>query len=532
MATLLERLVVAVEGRTAEYDKALKGAEKRTKRFGSVVKKVAGTVAGLFAARAIIRGAADSVRAFGVQEQAVSDLNAALQATGKFSREASEAIQRSAAELQQLTTKGDEAIIAATASLAVLATELDAPGLQEAQKAIIGIADVFLKGDVEGAALLLGKSIGSTTNALTRYGIQIDTSATQSEKLSQILEQSHKFFDISKSRADTTKGSFEQLDNAIGDAKESLGELIIEMASGEGGIDALRGRVEQLNVAIINTGRLVPNLAEVFFGFTGEFGKSAERVVRLEEELGRARAAVEAFNLDVELGAKLTERQTNNWIAAGLSVIALEKQLKIAEDTLDAYTNRSFDAVDATNLLTNAIDNLGDTAPDVLPPVPDLIDEIGDAAGDAADDTEAAAERVGSAWEDAMFRSENVFSGFFEDFLNREENVFKNFTDNVLRAWNRMLAEMAARAVATRLFSSFVGAAAGGGGGILPGAPVPAGGLNASRMPTVINSTVNLNVSALDGPSVAAMLQNQKGTIVSLVREGIQDAGSFHGALL
>ena len=49
------------------------------------------TVGALFAGRTLTRGTA--AKAFAAQEQAVTDLNAALKATGRFSQEASKAIE-------------------------------------------------------------------------------------------------------------------------------------------------------------------------------------------------------------------------------------------------------------------------------------------------------------------------------------------------------------------------------------------------------------------------------------------------------
>ena len=354
MAKELEKLTVAVEANSRQFERTMRSAEARTEKFGKVVKRVALTVGGLFAGRALIRGAANAVKAFGVQEQAVSDLNAALKATGRFSIEASKSIQRAATEMQQLTTVGDELLISATAALATLATALDVSQLEAAGKALVGLADVFFKGDLNAAALQLGKSIGGTTNSLARFGIQVDMSASQGERLNQILAQTAGFFEISKSRAKGTKGSFQQLANSIGDVQETFGGMILSMASGAGSIDGLRQRVEAFNRVLISTSEIIPDLVRVFVGMDTEFGKSAERVVRLEEELSRARAAVEAFNRDVELGVQLTRRQTENWIAAGLSVIALETQLKNAETTLDAYTVRTFEATAATDQLTES----------------------------------------------------------------------------------------------------------------------------------------------------------------------------------
>jgi hypothetical protein len=112
---------------------------------------------------AAIKFGKDFLAAFAVQEEAVQSLAAALEATGRGGVQNLKLITDQAAALQRLTTKGDEAIIAATSSLAQLATEVPVSQLAAAQKAIIGIADTFAKGDG-------GRDRLTTTEARTDHG--------------------------------------------------------------------------------------------------------------------------------------------------------------------------------------------------------------------------------------------------------------------------------------------------------------------------------------------------------------------------
>ena len=225
MATL-SSLVVNLEANTAKYSSKMRGASKGMQSFRSAALRAGGALLAVFGGRAILRGLASVRKAFGVQEQAVIALRASLIATGKDGAGALERITARAAELQKVTTAGDEAIIAATASFALLAPSLDAASLEKAQEAIIGIAETFTKGDLEAAALLIGKSVGSSTNALTRYGIQLDTTATAQEKLASVVDQSARFFDVAKAKALGSLGAMAQLSNAFGDVKEAIGKVI------------------------------------------------------------------------------------------------------------------------------------------------------------------------------------------------------------------------------------------------------------------------------------------------------------------
>lgn len=210
-----------------QFDRGVGTAQGRISRFERGIASARNAMVALGSAYVVGRMVKGVVDAFAEQEQAVISLRAALEATGRGGAAALDTLTKRAAELQKVTTHGDEAVIKATASFAQLATALDARELADAQKAIIGIADTFLGGDVNNAALLLGKTLGSTTNALTRYGITIDTSATQSEKLAQVLAQSDVFFRVSQERATSLSGRIEQLKNKFGDLKEEIGAQLL-----------------------------------------------------------------------------------------------------------------------------------------------------------------------------------------------------------------------------------------------------------------------------------------------------------------
>jgi hypothetical protein len=224
----LAKYALLLTAKSEKFSQDLDRAERRAQKFNKAMMAVGAAVAGVLSSRAILRGGKELLRAFSVQQDAVESLRASLLVTGKTGSAALQLLTENAARLQQATTKGDEAIIQATASIAQLATELSATDLASAQEALVGIADAFFKGDVQAAALIVGKSIGSATNALTRYGIQLDVAASQQEKLAQIMAQSDKFYAVSAARAATLSGRAQQLSNAFGDLKETLGGMLEE----------------------------------------------------------------------------------------------------------------------------------------------------------------------------------------------------------------------------------------------------------------------------------------------------------------
>ena len=74
------------------------------------------------------------------------------------------------------------------------------------------------------AALLIGKTFGSSTNALSRYGIQVKGAVGSQSRLESLTESvADKYGDLSK-KIDTTSKAIQQMNNAMGDALEEIGK--------------------------------------------------------------------------------------------------------------------------------------------------------------------------------------------------------------------------------------------------------------------------------------------------------------------
>lgn len=235
------KLQISMSFRDAGYERGLRKARRDTRTTQSAIQRLTPSISGLgaaaaaaggamaaiFGARELFRAGKKAVDLFSEQEDAVAALKAALVATGKEGSQNLDLITKAAARVQKQTRAADEELINASATLAQLAPQLNASELARAQEAIVGIADTFLEGNIRNAAVLVGKAIGSSTNALVRYGIEIDTAASQQEKLAQLLESTGSFFDVSKAKAKTFGGQVAQLKNFFGDMGEVLGEALL-----------------------------------------------------------------------------------------------------------------------------------------------------------------------------------------------------------------------------------------------------------------------------------------------------------------
>jgi len=189
------------------------------KRYGAEMAAVAVVVAGA------IRVMKDLTEAYFEQERAIAGMEAALQATGTYTPGLSLKLQDLASELQKVTIYGDETTLAATGMLQSLA-KLSDDGLMQAIPLVQELA-TGMKIDLITAASLMGKTLGSSTNALSRYGIVLDATAPASEKLVALTEQiTGAFGGMSQAAGETAAGSMVKLDNAVGDLKETGGKAI------------------------------------------------------------------------------------------------------------------------------------------------------------------------------------------------------------------------------------------------------------------------------------------------------------------
>jgi hypothetical protein len=154
------------------------------------------------------------------QEEVTNKLNTALKTQGIYTAQTSKALQEQASALQKVTTFGDEAIISLQAQL--ISFGVLPKDIERVTKATLDLA-VAQGMDLGSAGNLLAKSLGSSTNALARYGIEITGAVGSSERLdTAITNISTKFGGQASARTETMRGATEQLKNTWGDLQETI----------------------------------------------------------------------------------------------------------------------------------------------------------------------------------------------------------------------------------------------------------------------------------------------------------------------
>ena len=126
-----------------------------------------------------------------------------------------------ASALQRSSVFGDEAILTAQALLAAFIKDEDQ--LKLATQATLDLAAA--KGmDLNAAADLIGKSIGSSTNALSRYGIEVEGAVGSTQRLESATSSISRLYGgQALQQSLTLSGAMKSLANTFGDFQEKIG---------------------------------------------------------------------------------------------------------------------------------------------------------------------------------------------------------------------------------------------------------------------------------------------------------------------
>ncbi len=222
-----------------QFQSNLKKSMRSMKKFGNNMKSLGRTISTGLTLPILAFGAA-SVKAFDEQIKAETSLRTAL----GNNAEAFANLAEQARELQKVTIFGDEATLQAQSFLAQL-------GLNE--QAILRLTPLIqdfatAQGiQLTDAAKLVAKSVGSSTNALSRYGITIEGAVGEQERLQSAVDAlTVAFGGQAEAIAKEGLGPLQQLKNELGDVSEKFGEIILEF------IDPLTKGLQKVSKALSN----------------------------------------------------------------------------------------------------------------------------------------------------------------------------------------------------------------------------------------------------------------------------------------
>ena len=232
----------------AKVNKQLKGIEKTGLKSANTIKNSLGTAMKAFMALAAVRGFTlwmrENVKLAEAQADAENKVISALKSKNRFTDQAFKSLKRYASSLQDIVNVGDEVTLEMQAMLISL-TDLNEEGIDEADRAAVALSKKF-KLDLVKSAELVALSIGTTSNKLTRLGIDLGDAVTEEEKLAKITEQTTGLFKEAQAELDTYSGIVEQTEGRYADWREEIGKVITEN-------DVLKGAIKEVGDAFVTS---------------------------------------------------------------------------------------------------------------------------------------------------------------------------------------------------------------------------------------------------------------------------------------
>lgn len=222
MAISAGEIEVILSAQTRKFVAEMKKSQTATDKLAKTALKLGKVLAAIAVAKKVARVIDGIGRAAGTQQRALNDLESALRRAGVDApSDATKEFAEFAAQLQKVTTIGDEAAIQAAvigASFGITGDELTrTTSLAADMSRVLGT-------DLKAAMILLGKAAKGNISSLTRYGIIIDQDVPKAEQFNAVLGELDKLFGGAAQSTDDYVSKTKQLGNAWGDLQETLGD--------------------------------------------------------------------------------------------------------------------------------------------------------------------------------------------------------------------------------------------------------------------------------------------------------------------
>jgi hypothetical protein len=218
----------------------------KAKGLGDKMQGIGKAMIAAFSVTAIIAGVkklfgalSEYTKLYDIQAKAETSLLVAL----KGRVDIQQSLIKQASELQKTTLFGDEATIEGAAKLAMLLGQ-DEKAISRLLPLVQDLAQAKFGGNLVTAADMVAKSVGSSTNALMRYGVEITGAVGSSERLeSAIYGLNKQVGGQAEAAAKVGTASLVQLGNLYGDLKEEIGRAVINSAAFNKSIGLLKTKV-------------------------------------------------------------------------------------------------------------------------------------------------------------------------------------------------------------------------------------------------------------------------------------------------
>jgi hypothetical protein len=246
--------------------KALKKAKQDVSVFDKQVKKLGGTLAAAFSARAIVRFGKETVKAFAADEAAAKSLEIQLKNTGfAFS---SPAVELYIANLQKTTGVLDDELRPAFQQLLTVTGSITTS--QNALNTAMDVSAATGK-SLSQVTTALSRAYAGNTTGLSRLGAGLDKTLLKAGNMDDIMaELNKKFSGQALARLDTYAGKMSLFAASVANAEEIIGKGLLDALTELGddkSIEGLSNNMEDFATAtsevIVGLGRVIGKLKAI-----------------------------------------------------------------------------------------------------------------------------------------------------------------------------------------------------------------------------------------------------------------------------
>jgi hypothetical protein len=309
--------------------KALKKAKQDVSVFDKQVKKLGGTLAAAFSARAIVRFGKETVKAFAADEAAAKSLEIQLKNTGfAFS---SPAVELYIANLQKTTGVLDDELRPAFQQLLTVTGSITTS--QNALNTAMDVSAATGK-SLSQVTTALSRAYAGNTTGLSRLGAGLDKALLKAGNMDDIMaELNKKFSGQALARLDTYAGKMSLFAASVANAEEIIGKGLLDALTELGddkSIEGLSNNMEDFATAtsevIVGLGRVIGKLKAI-----GNIPGVDGSILRNLPYIGPALRAAEALR---STGRDPVDRGGQERTAGRVLAAQRRQEIKASQDLL------------------------------------------------------------------------------------------------------------------------------------------------------------------------------------------------------
>lgn len=258
----VQKWVLVIDGDSKGAERSIEAVSAKTIAMGNILADIAKGAFNMAVGAVKVLGdeLLKSVSAASEMNKRQIAMGAAMKQAGIYTREAFEANLEYASSLQKITTFSDEDINYAQQRL--INFGLEGEMLKQVTKATLDLAAAS-EGDLAGAAEKVARTIGSSSNALGRAGIEISDTTNKTERAAEVVAGISKLFGGSaEAQTRTFSGAIKQLANSWDELYEETGSAITNNTAFISVIDTLKSAVESATDWISKHKEELANLAK------------------------------------------------------------------------------------------------------------------------------------------------------------------------------------------------------------------------------------------------------------------------------